>query len=120
MNKTSKIAILGSALAIVGMMGYSAYAAGNGEMLDSAVENGVISQEKADELRDFNQEQRKQEMQDRMEERITQGVEDGVITEDEAQEIRDWQDSKPEAMERLAENYGGFGKGGHKHGSESK
>ena len=81
---------------------------GNGQnMLDQAVENGVVDRATADKLQTYNQEQRQAQMKERMEERLNTAVEEGSINTDEAQQIRDWQASRPEAMDKV----GGFGRG---------
>ena len=97
MNKGSKIAILGSALAIVGALGYQAYAAdttnGNrngGSMLESAVENGIIDEQTKTNLETFNQEQMQADMNQRVQDKLSTAVTDGTISQDEAEEIPSW------------------------------
>jgi hypothetical protein len=101
--KTIAIAALIGAIGITGYSYAKADDVNTSNPMDSAIEAGVIDQETADSLRDFRQEQH-QEMR---QERLTEAVEEGTITEDEAQQIRDWEDSRPEAMDKL----GGFGHG---------
>lgn len=116
MNKGSKIAILGSALAIVGALGYQAYAAdvtnGNGNggnnMLDNAVANGIIDEQTKTNLETFNQEQMQADMSQRVKDKLSTSVTDGTITQDEADEIQAWYDAKPEALSKIK----GLGVGG--------
>jgi len=85
-------------------------AAGNAprqNMLEQAVSDGIVDHATADKLQQYNQEQRQKQMQERKEERLGEAVREGTITADEAQQIRDWQNSRPEAMDKI----GGFGKG---------
>lgn len=114
MNKTSKIAILGSALAIVGTLGYTAFAANNEEtngrqsMLESAVENGIIDEDTKTNLEEFNQQEMQNKMNEQVQEKLSSAVEDGTITQEESDEIQAWYDSKPESLEKI----GGLGFGG--------
>lgn len=124
MNKKSKLAILGATLAVVGAFGYSAYAAsgenspnGPEKMLDKAVEKGIISEEKKEELKQFSKEEIKKLMQERMEERLNKAIEEGTITSEEAQEIKDWMSLRPETMDKLSP-MGKFGKKGFGMGKE--
>lgn len=78
-----------------------------GNMFDQAVSDGVVDQATADRLQTYTQEQRRAQMQERMEERLNTAVEEGTINADEAQQIRDWQNNRPEAMDKV----GGFGRG---------
>ena len=120
MNKI-KLAVLGGTIATLITTGAIAYASnGNStnenstsnsnnrqEMMQGAVEKGIISEEQASNLQTYTQEYRQEQRQQMMEERLNSAVENGTITENEAQQIRDWQNAKPAAMEKL----GGFGKG---------
>ncbi len=125
MNKVSKIAILGSALAIVGTLGYTAFAAntndanGNGRqnMLDNAVQNGVIDETTKNNLEAFNHEQMQNEMNDMIKTKLSNSVTDGTITQEESDTIQSWYDAKPEAVSKLKGlgfgEMGRFGSKGH-------
>lgn len=108
MNKGSKIAILGSALAIVATLGYSAYAANDNVnannrqcMLQDAVEKGIITEEKKSELETFNHEQMQNMMNERVNEKLAEAVTNQDITQEEANEIQSWHDAKPESISKI-------------------
>lgn len=113
MNKTSKIAILGSALAIVGTLGYTAFAANDLEtnsrqgMLENAVENGIIDEETKTNLEEFRHQEMESRMNEHVEEKLSKAVENGIISEGESDEIQAWYDAKPEVLEKI----GGLGFG---------
>ncbi len=102
-----KLTALALAIGAIGIVGYS-YAKADDtsppKPFKNAVEAGVIDQTTADKLRNYNNQQRQQ----RAQERLDSAVANGTITENEAQQIRDWQNNRPEAMDKI----GGFGKGG--------
>lgn len=120
MTKT-KLAILGTVLAVLISGGFyyaqaQSETTGGGDkpkMIEKMIEDGVVTQEQADKMKDYAQNFRKENRKQIMEERITSAVEDGTITEDEATQIRNWQNSRPEAMDKIMPS---GGKGMHKGG----
>ena len=105
MSKTNLV-MIGAVLAVVIGTGYYAFvraadANSKQTMMQGAVSQGIISQEQADNLKEYNKNYREQERKDRFEKRLTDAVSNGTITEDEAQQIRDWQNSMPDAMKKL-------------------
>ena len=108
MSKTNLI-IAGTIIAVVLIGGVTAYVKANGtddnfngpKIVEKAIEDGIISEEKANKLQDYIKEQRHGKKQEMMEKRIEKAVENGKISQQEAQEIKDWFNNQPGAMEKL-------------------
>lgn len=108
MSKTSLI-IAGAIIAVVLTAGVSAYVKAENnntqtnrqQIMQEAVDEGIIDQESADKLKDYTKSKRNQMIQERIQEKIDNALENGTITQEEAQQILDWHNSKPEAMEKL-------------------
>jgi len=114
MSKTS-LAVIGAVIAVLIGTGFYAFAKADDEsakpkMMEQAIEKGIISQEQADNLKEFGQDFRNERQKEMFEDRLKTAVGDGTITEDEAQQIRDWQSQMPEAMKKLGPGKG-MGKG---------
>lgn len=107
MSKT-KLAIIGAITAVLIVTGAYAYVRANDEsgsekskLMEQMVEKGIISQEQAEQIKNYAQEFRKERQQEMMENHLNKAVENGDITEDEANQIRDWLNNRPEAMSKL-------------------
>ncbi len=108
MSKTSTI-ITGAVIAVVLTAGVSAYVkaennntlANRQEIIQEAVDEGIIDQKSANKLSEYTRAKRNQMTKERIQEKINNALENGTITQEEAQQIIDWHNSKPEAMKKI-------------------
>jgi hypothetical protein len=108
MNTKSKLVILGATLAVVGAFSYQASANMDktdfnyhkGTMLNSAVEQGIITLEQKTQLQGSCNNENKESMRRNYEEKLNQALEKGIINQDEADKIRSWHENKPGKMQK--------------------